>query len=150
MSLYQIDRADFLPATTLAIYRVAVRWAAARGTAFELLIEPAMYDDPQRTEPFRGLGLETTADDAVRVRGVPDQRFVQALTSARAPPRARAGDESPVEQIIIRAGERDLYVCYDYGTVQIVDVDATELRDLQRAFQDAGLPPVRMFPVPRR
>jgi len=147
VSLLQIDRAQLEPEVTLALYRAVVRWAAARGTAFELTIEPGDYDDPRDVAGLQALGETAAAGagGAIQVRGVPDERFVRAVIGSAAPARARAGDECPVEVIIIHAGERALYTCYDYGTVQIVDIDEAERRDLERALQAAGLPAIGMF-----
>ena len=141
---------------TLALYRAVVRWAAARGTAFELTIEPDDYDDPRDVAGLQALGQTAStghaagssrSGGATQIRGVPDERFVRAMTEAAAPARAGSGDECPAEVIIIHAGERALYTCYDYGTVQILDIDEAERRDLKRAFQAAGLPAIGMFSI---
>jgi hypothetical protein len=153
MSLLQIDRAQLEPEATLALYRTVVRWAAARGTAFELTIEPHLYDSPEDVGRIEALGQRSAApqpsrsDGAIHVQGVPDERFVRAMTDAAAPARARAGDECPVDVVIIYAGERALYTCYDYGSVQILDFDEAERRDLERALRDAGMPAVGMFSI---
>jgi hypothetical protein len=157
VSLLQIDRGQLEPEVTLELYRAAVRWAAARGTAFEITIEPDAYDDPRDVARLQALGQPVAApqpatrplrsDGAIYVRGVPDERFVRAMTEAAAPARARAGDESPVDVVIIYARERALYTSYDHGTVQILDIDDGERRDLERAFREGGLPATAMFPV---
>ena len=79
MSLLQIDRAQLEPEVTLALYRAVVRWAAARGTAFELTIEPGDYDDPRDVAGLQALGETAAAGagGAIQVRGVPDERFVR-------------------------------------------------------------------------
>jgi hypothetical protein len=147
VSLLQIDRAKLEPEVTLALYRAAVRWAAPRGTAFELTIAADDYDDRLDVPRLQALGQSSRAGATIQVRGVPDERFVRAMTEAAAPARARAGDECPVEVVMIRAGDRALYTSYDYGTVQILDIDDVERRDLQRALQEAGLPGIAMFSI---
>jgi hypothetical protein len=151
MTLYQIACADLAPEHTLLLFRTALTWAAAQGNVFEIGVEPDVYDDPQEVADLMALGQSVHAfnDGAASrsIRGVPNEAFVLAMTTRSAPSRARAGDECPVEYVSVESGARHLYISYDYGTVQVLDVNEAELSDLQRALGAAGLPPITFWPI---
>lgn len=147
----------------IAAYRTALAWAAVRGDRFIAGVEPSLYDDPAQLQRILALGSpeasnsdtprstlanKGSATDFVRIEGRPAPGFVDELTSSPAPDRAIAGDLCPVDYLIIEARQRALYVCYDYGTVQILDLHPDEVESLTRALIEAGLDPDCSRPMP--
>jgi hypothetical protein len=153
--MYQLDRRKLSQAETLALYRATLAWAAERGTSFELMLDSTAYDDPAELAALRALAAPrpssqtSDADEsgALHVRGIPDARFVTAMTERGAPSGAAAGDESPVECVTIYAGERAVLVSYDYGTVLSVDGGERDLAELRQSLVSAGLSSVRLLPI---
>jgi hypothetical protein len=64
-----------------------------------------------------------------------------------APERAISGHECPVESIVIYRGKQDLYVTYDYGTVQIVELAEPEKMEITKQFAGLGLDAERLQPL---
>ncbi len=77
----------------------------------------------------------------MQISGASSQELIQALTEQAAPPRAVAGDLSPVEDILLFSGERTLYALYDYGRTQVLDLDNDELTNLRQTLEQSGLDP---------
>jgi hypothetical protein len=160
MTRYQVDTRNQEMETSLNIFRALFRWAAERGDRFELLCETGVYDDPQQVERLRALGETTMAmgsgnalerlfarvfdKGCILIRGTPGPNLIPEITNNVAPERAISGDESPVESIVIYRGKQDLYVSYDYGTVQIVNLTDLEKAEVTKQFGGLGLTAERL------
>lgn len=153
--MYQLDRGKLSQSETLALYSATLTWAAEHGTAFELILDPAAYEDATELAALRVLAAPHQVPEAqeahtpgtLRVRGIPDARFVTAMTERAAPSGAAAGDESPAECVTIYAGERAVLVGYDYGMVLSVDGTERELLDLRQRLAAVGLSSVEFLPI---
>lgn len=165
---YLIDEHGIEPVTSLALYRTTLTWAAERGERFVLYFVPEAYDDPDVPTRLRALGTarETPSSEGspgvlgrllgklsgrksrVEVEGHPDQSFVREMTEHTAPAGAVAGDVSPVEDLMVFAGDRTLYASYDYGRTQVLDMTDEELVQLRQALERSGLDPERVVAAP--
>jgi len=85
--------------------------------------------------------------DYMTIRGVPGPAFVEEMTHAGAPEQVIVGEESPVETVIISDGTRALYVAYDYGTVQILELSEEEKAEAIRQLADLGHSAEILLPV---
>ncbi|HEX8227706.1 MAG TPA: hypothetical protein VF826_00140 [Chloroflexia bacterium] len=166
---YLIDTKDLDPQTELAVYRLALAWAATRGERFTLSLQPGVYDNLEDVERLYALGevepvvpSEASSDflgrllskvfrrpeETVLVRGNINEAFVRELTRISAPDRAISGDVSPVEDVQALAGERVLYGVYDYGRDQVFDLTDEELESVREALEDAGIEPTILIAAP--
>ena len=150
---YLIDEKGTDTKASLAMYRVALPWAAARGDRTSFVVRADVYDD--RAALARLLALATgegtpmpQAPDELRYPAVPDAAFVAEMLGQGPPDRGASGELSPSTDVEVYAGERRIYGCYDYGRVQMLEVTEEELADLRRAFQAAGIDPGRIIPAP--
>jgi hypothetical protein len=140
------------PEPALKLYRGLLRWAAERGDHFEFGYEPSMYDITDDVARFQALGQVAgvspqSCTNTVVVRGRLSEPFVVEMTRQGAPDRAAAGDESPVDFIVIYSGERALYVSYDYGTVQTMDLTDSEVESLRQDLAHLGVESWRVVPL---
>jgi hypothetical protein len=147
--LYLIDEARTGTEESLAMYRVALPWAAARGEAAEFVVHADVYDGRELLDALLALATGPgepmpRAPDEIRYPALPDARFVSLMVDERPPWRA-PGELSPcVDVSIIARGER-IYGCLDYGRVQVLELDDDGLADLRCAFASAGLDPARII-----
>jgi len=154
---YLVDEREAEPEERLAMYRLALPWAARQGDRAAVVVRPADHHDPAVLRGLLGLGPRerdagpgagTVGDDEVRVVCAPDARFVAALTGTAAPAGAISGDLSPAVDVVVYLGRRRLYGCYDYGRVQMMALRENELESLRAAFREAGIDPARIVPAP--
>ena len=151
---YLIDETNLGPEGSLAVYRLTVGWAAARGDRFVMLLERGVYDDPAELSRYTGLGKNLPTDDPrlvdlIRVEGELSTSVVRELTRTGAPARAISGDVCPALQVTILVCDRTLYGCYDYGRTQMLDITNDELEDAKRTLVSGGLDPGVLTPAPR-
>lgn len=163
MTRYQVDTHGLERESALALFRGLLRWAAQRGDRFEIGLETDVYDDAAQLARLRALGEVTTpaaAGDAlsrflkqkfdkhfITIRGVPEPAFVEEMTHAGAPERVIVGEESPVDTVVISAGNRMLYVAYDYGTVQILELSEEERAEVSRLLESLGHSAEILLPI---
>lgn len=166
---YLINEQDAEEAIALAQYHTVLRWAAGHADRFLISLQRHIYDDPGAIVRFSRLGEVVTtpngeasanvtqrslaklfkgASESLKISGVPSQELILALTEQTAPPRAVAGDLSPVEDILLFSGERSLYSLYDYGRTQILDLNEHELVGLRETLRQAGLDPAVVVVAP--
>lgn len=154
MSYYQIDTRNHSYEESLELFRRVLDWAAQRGDSFEIGVDTAVYDDPVQLTRLKALGeisKPTSAGDAltrflkqkfdntfITIRGKSGPHFIEEMTRAAAPEQVITGEQSPVDTIIINDGERALYVAYDYGNAQILDLHENEKAELIRVLQEMG------------
>ena|SRR5690349_11191558 len=165
---YLVDERGGDEATELALYRAVLRWAAAQAGRYVLRIQRHVYDDPTLVRRLSELGevrlaatqnqsgiaqrfrswLSKDSLESLEIGGVPNENLIAVLTGHAAPPGAIAGDLSPVEDIFLFKHERELYVLYDYGRTQILDLDPVELAELRQTLRDTGLDPAVIVAAP--
>lgn len=166
---YLIDEHDLEPETELALYRTTLAWAAGRAERFVFVLQPDLYDELAQVKLLTSLGSVTFSPEVrgsdnwisrnlaklfgkskerLQVEGSPNDTFVQILTSMTAPPRAIAGDLSPVEDVEIFIGGRIIYRLSDYGRTQILELDNEELDNLRQVLEAAGLNAERVILAP--
>lgn|SRR4030042_4464172 len=151
MRRYYVDTNSMELESELTLYRLLLRWAAERGDHFEFGYEPTMYEHANDIERLQALGEvsrpTTSYRSAVMVRGKPSERFVAEMTRSAAPIRAVAGDVSPVDFVMIYIVERALYVSYDYGTVQTMDLTDEEVESLRQYLAHVGIESAKVVPL---
>lgn len=150
---YLIDDHELEPDTSRAIYRVVLTWAAVRSERFVMGIDPSAYDEPGELSRLIALAVHPPAPvpsdpRTVRIEGVPDEHFIQILTTREAPPGAVAGDLSPCEDIELYRGTRILFACYDYGRTQMLTLEGSECQELRETFRRQSLDPTVLKPAP--
>jgi hypothetical protein len=147
-----IDEAHLDPEVSLKIYQALLAWAAGQGSRFEITLQTSIYDSPDDLRSLRALGAEkllpARMPDELQIEGKPGALFVQALTSKQAPPRAIAGDNSPVEDVVIFVGDRRLYGSYDYGRTQLLNLTDEEAVAVKEMLHGLGLAPDVLVPAP--
>lgn len=166
--LYLFDQRDAEPEMCLALYRAALEWAAQRSDRFVLHIQPGVYEAANEVSRLLALGQVTQVGSDVpsdlvsrfvaklfpgdskiiQVEGTPGAPFTHELTRVAAPAKAISGDLSPVEDVLILAGERALFASYGYGRDLLLDLDQEEVVNLREALRDAGLEVERLIPAP--
>ena len=168
---YVINEARLGPDQAAALYRALLEWAGRHGDRFVLRLDPSAYDDPDQLKGLTGLGTSRPA----RVEGIPDDAVGRALSAiGRAfgasdelvqvegllgpgvlsellrdpPPRARGGEISPAEDVLVMKGDRTLYGSYDYAARQMLELEDAELEEVRRELERAGLEPDSIVVVP--
>ena len=163
MNRYQVDTRGLDRDGALVLFGALLRWAVARGDRFEIRIETGVYDDAAQVARLRALGDVTTSapngdalsrllkrkfdTDYIAVRGAPGPAFIEEMTRTGAPGRVIVGDESPVDTVVISDGPRALYVAYDYGTVQVLELSDEEKAEAIRQLAPVGLSAEMLMPV---
>lgn len=163
MNRYQVDTRGLDRDGVLALYGALLGWAAARGNRFEIRVETRAYDDAAQLDRLRALGHVTTPvatgdalsrllkqkfdADYIAIQGLPGPSFVEEMTRSGAPARVIVGDACPVDTIVISDGTRPLYVAYDYGTVQILELSDQEKAEAIEQLAHLGLSSEILWPI---
>ncbi len=149
---YLIDERDTTEASSFALYRTALSWAASRGDRFVLGLSAGDYDDRADLEALQRLGQPSSSPlvppGMSGTEGPLGPAFIAELTGRKAPPRATAGDLCPAEIVLVFAGGRTLYALHDYGRTQLLDLSDEELDEVRDALSRAGEDPARIVPAP--
>jgi hypothetical protein len=153
ISALLIDEAHLDPEVSLKIYQALLAWASRQGSRFEITLQRSVYDSPDDLRSLSALGAEKSAAarqvDELQIAGKPGSSFVQALTGKQAPARAIAGDNSPVEDVVIFIDDRRLYGSYDYGRTQLLNVTDEEASAVKEILRGLGLGADVLVPAPR-
>lgn len=140
-----VDESRLSPEMSLNIYQMLLTWSAQRGSRFEITLQRSAYETADDYKIVRALGVARSSpkltSDELQILGEPGSDFVQALTSKQAPPGAIAGDNSPVEDVVIFANDRRLYGSYDYGRTQLLTLTDQEAEDIRAMLRGRGVGP---------
>lgn len=162
-SRYTIQRQRLEPEERLRLFRELIRWSAPRSDRFLVSMFLPDYEDADQVERVRRLGVviddqafrtvrrmisppHDPDDRLVRVTGFPGEDFVEEITTHTAPAGAISGDDSPVEDLWLYRGNRELYVLGDYGRDSVVEVEGDEEEQaLQQILSSVGLGPDALY-----
>ena len=125
------------------IYQTLVDCAHSRATHFELRIERQMYATADEIQELLNCGQVQSPDSAtgVIVRGQPTEQLCALLKQRLPPAKAIAGDLAPCDRITYYRNDRVLYIVYEYGREQVLDLQPAEVIDLRDLLQSSGLDP---------
>ena len=169
---YVVNEARLGPDQSAALYRALLGWAARHGDRFVLRLDRDAYEDADQLSRLQALG----ESHPVRIEGIPDDAVGRALSAIgrafgasdellqvegalepgvvsellRDPPaRARGGEISPAEDVLVVKGGRTLYGSYDYAARQMLELEDAELQELRGELEQAGLDPDSIVVVPQ-
>jgi len=153
---YILHLHELEPEGRLRLFRALVAWAMPLCDNFRCMINIIAYDDPAEAEPYKRLGDTTllppdnaglmqsifryNLTEPVSIVGRTSPELFDALTTNAAPSGAITGDESPVEDLYLYDGSREVYVVVGYGSDHLLDLTDEELESVRGIIRSLGFP----------